>query len=723
MKKHLLLLAVLFVSWITSHGQSNASRLYVAEHYFEKQDYFLAAAEYKQAWDKVLKDKDDLFKAALAFYEANELTDAAKAFTLLKEYKSYQKISLSYLAKIKQHQSQFSQAVLLYKEYYKKLKRKDVNERSRVKNELRRCENGIHFARANKPALLEPAGEAINTPEDEYAPISSVNYPDRIYFSAIRPNNIGGKRDNAGLFDEQKGNFKSDIFYTSEKAKNSKDLQRFDPLLLSPKHDEILDFTNNGQAVILWRSLDFKVGQIVNDSFASLQKNSNHWDAPIYGEIGDHSLSVFQDSVYIFSSARLGGYGGYDLYLTAYRNGAWISPINLGPEVNTAFNEITPFIAKDGVTVYFSSNSLESIGSYDIFKTKFQAELGIWSKAVSVGMPINSAGDDRNFRLKDDGLTGLFSSDRKDLSKGKRDIFFAYFKEELEEQLDERSGSPVTMLLDNSISLYHSDEAIVNNNESFVQDKNYKDYTIENVFYKDDDFLNDPKSTKSLQQIVQLLQQHSDCKLQIISHSFDKGQNLINTYSSIKRAEQVSQYFIEQRIDPKRIQAIACGNSYPVINPDNKQILSTIADKWNKRIEFQVLCSDTSSAKIFYQSLNLPQGVVQEPNSNFRLIRNNVSYSIKIGESDKLFNHPLLSEKSQPITAYKNSNNQNYSYYYGLYSQFREVEIQFNKLKSLYNDIEIVPFYNGIKLERHEVIYKVLDYPDLILFINYSNQK
>lgn len=71
---------------------------------------------------------------------------------------------------------------------------------------------------------------------------------------------------------------------------------------------------------------------------------------------------------FFFTSDRPGGYGGMDIYVTKrLPNGQWGIPINLGPKINTAKDEISPFIHPDGVTLFFSSKGHNSMGGFDIF--------------------------------------------------------------------------------------------------------------------------------------------------------------------------------------------------------------------------------------------------------------------------------------------------------------------------------------------------------------------
>ena len=81
------------------------------------------------------------------------------------------------------------------------------------------------------------------------------------------------------------------------------------------------------------------------------------------------SLSPDKNALY-FSSDRPGGYGGKDLYVSYRVNGKWLPAENMGPEINTAGDELAPFIHADNQTLYYTSNGLPGYGGTDIYMIK-----------------------------------------------------------------------------------------------------------------------------------------------------------------------------------------------------------------------------------------------------------------------------------------------------------------------------------------------------------------
>jgi outer membrane protein OmpA-like peptidoglycan-associated protein len=121
-----------------------------------------------------------------------------------------------------------------------------------------------------------------------------------------------------------------------------------------------------------------------------------------------------------FVSDRDGGFGGQDIYVATRVGDNWTTPQNLGPIINTAGDEASPFIAADGTTLFFSSNGLPGLGGYDVFVTRNIG--GLWQKPENAGTPINTAHDDLFYTVQLGTEHAFVSSDR-DSTQGGLDIF------------------------------------------------------------------------------------------------------------------------------------------------------------------------------------------------------------------------------------------------------------------------------------------------------------
>jgi len=131
--------------------------------------------------------------------------------------------------------------------------------------------------------------------------------------------------------------------------------------------------------------------------------NVNKWSSPeelnkpvnTGGWEVNECLSADGDWLY-FTSDREGGFGGKDIYrCKKMSNGEWSLAHNLGPIVNTPYDDQAPFIFPDGNTLYFSSNGIKSDNTFNVFSTSL-TDSGEWTKPVCIGYP-NNANEDGSF--------------------------------------------------------------------------------------------------------------------------------------------------------------------------------------------------------------------------------------------------------------------------------------------------------------------------------------
>jgi len=130
---------------------------------------------------------------------------------------------------------------------------------------------------------------------------------------------------------------------------------------------------------------------------------------------GEYSLHVSADGLTLyFASNRAGGHGSWDLYVTTRptRSDAWGKAANLGPSVNSPSAEYHPTVSADGLLLFFTSARPGGFGPDDIYMTKRANPSDPWGPAVNLGSTVNSSADDYWPCLSPDGSTLYFTSNR-----------------------------------------------------------------------------------------------------------------------------------------------------------------------------------------------------------------------------------------------------------------------------------------------------------------------
>jgi outer membrane protein OmpA-like peptidoglycan-associated protein/YHS domain-containing protein len=134
------------------------------------------------------------------------------------------------------------------------------------------------------------------------------------------------------------------------------------------------------------------------------------------------SFSYDGKTIYFDSNRKDDNFGEHDIFrYTRDEEGNLTKAENLGPVINTKYDERSPFIHPDGRTLYFSSKGHNSMGGFDIFRSVYNDSTG-WSEPENLGFPINTPDDDIFFVLSANGRHGYYSS-AKEGGFGEQDIY------------------------------------------------------------------------------------------------------------------------------------------------------------------------------------------------------------------------------------------------------------------------------------------------------------
>ena len=272
-----------------------------------------------------------------------------------------------------------------------------------------------------QPTYVKNLGSLVNTPYPEYAQVV-LDHDSTMIFTSRRPTSQKGKvQFPTGIYYED--------MFQSQKDKNG---QWGAPSLFSAQLQIRASRLNLASVCI---SGDDKTLFIFHKGMIyESHRMGNTWSK--LGRVGQKikSIKKYMPSVFLsfdgkqlfMVSDKKGGYGGRDIYVSTMDDkGIWSTPQNLGPDVNTSFDEDAPFLMPDNKTLFFSSKGHDGLGGYDIFKTV--NENGKWSKPINVGAPINSSADDIFFTYDTASKKGYFSSSRINEGYGDMDLYSISF--------------------------------------------------------------------------------------------------------------------------------------------------------------------------------------------------------------------------------------------------------------------------------------------------------
>ncbi len=142
--------------------------------------------------------------------------------------------------------------------------------------------------------------------------------------------------------------------------------------------------------------------------------NTRFWES--HATISNDGKKIY------FTSNRKESLGGLDIFVSVRdSSGHWGPAVNLGPDINTVYNEETPFLARNDSTLFFSSRGHFNMGGYDIFRSDLGRN-GKWSTPVNVGYPLNTTDDDLFFNPVGRGNRGFYARFADD-GFGRMDLF------------------------------------------------------------------------------------------------------------------------------------------------------------------------------------------------------------------------------------------------------------------------------------------------------------
>jgi outer membrane protein OmpA-like peptidoglycan-associated protein/tetratricopeptide (TPR) repeat protein len=288
---------------------------------------------------------------------------------------------------------------------------------------IQQCKNGKLQVAEPKRVVINNLGKGVNSIYDEYGPVLTSDGK-TIYFTSRRQFE---KRSDKSILDDK---FFEDI-YQSDNIKDEWSRAR-------RLEKKVTGRSNNSNEAVVGMSPDnlklyiYKGKEDNGDLYVSSLKKGE-WSKPkslskFNSKYRETSLCISSDesTLYFISAHRKKGYGGTDIYVSHKKsNGKWGKPENAGNVINTFFDELGISLSPNDSILYFSSRGHNSIGGFDVFQSKL-SNVGLWSKPVNLGYPINTPNDDIFYFQPKDTKLAYYSSNRE-AGMGGMDIFKIIF--------------------------------------------------------------------------------------------------------------------------------------------------------------------------------------------------------------------------------------------------------------------------------------------------------
>lgn len=547
-------------------------------------------------------------------------------------------IAYKYLGDAYHLNYEFDKAVEAYNKYIAVMDQNNATDKTLLADTRRKiemCITGKRLVAAPVKIKIENLGAGINSSYADYAPVVSADQ-NAFFFTSRRSDSNGGEKD-------EDGNYMEDI-YMSEKTKTGwAKASGIGPQINTTGNESVLSVSPDGQLILIYKD-DNGDGNIYStklngDTWTSPEKlnnnvNSDSWEPSAF-------ISADGRTLY-FVSNRPGGFGGRDMYMSKLTpDGDWGKSVNMGAAINTPYDEDSPFLHPDGVTLSFSSNGHNTMGGFDLFTSLLSPE-GTWSEPINAGYPLNTSDDDVFYVVSPDGRKAYFSSFRKE-GLGEKDNYMATFLDRKETPLtlvtgtvNNESGKPakdvVITVTDNeteqivgvystnsktgkflfiltpgknyNVTYQSKDKLFYSENIEIPKESNFYEInraialdpiivgskiTLNNIFFDYDKATLRTQSNVELKNLLHLMKSNPNMKVEISGHTDSKGDDAYNQKLSEERAQAVVTKLEAGGISADRMQAKGYGKTMPIAgnkkvdghdNPQGRQL--------NRRVELKI---------------------------------------------------------------------------------------------------------------------------------------
>ncbi|OGU42296.1 MAG: hypothetical protein A2X61_05970 [Ignavibacteria bacterium GWB2_35_12] len=503
-----------------------------------------------------------------------------------------------------------------------------------ISDELDTIKFGIHYVSANNfSATPERLTRAVNSKYDELSPIISPDGKKLFFTRESHPENIGAQK-------------KEDIWMSEiDSMENFKDAVNLGSPINNDNNNFACSITPDGNSLLVGNI--YLPDGLMKPGISLSYFRGDKWTMPDSLKIKKFytmSKSVTyclasSGKVLLMSLEREDSYGGLDIYASFHQqDGSWSEPINIGQGINTASNEVSPFIAADEKTLYFSSAGYPGYGYNDMFLSRRLDSTWLnWSEPENLGRSINTTGWDAYYTITASGEYAYFVSTGNEGNL--HDIYRIKLPSELKPKsvmlisgkvVDAKTNEPLDALVKyetlpdgkeagiartNPISGEYKivlpagekygviaeakDYIAIDENLDLRDIKKYEEQKkdlylvpieegqtikMNNLFFEFGKYEILQDSYPELNRIIKFLNDNPTIKIQINGHTDNIGKDKSNKLLSQNRAGAVAEYLTTNGVPYNRLITKGFGDSKPVADNNTEE-----GRHQNRRVEFVIL--------------------------------------------------------------------------------------------------------------------------------------
>ncbi|MES2764900.1 MAG: OmpA family protein [Bacteroidota bacterium] len=485
-----------------------------------------------------------------------------------------------------------------------------------------------------KGVLKENLGENINNQYEQVVPVIAPDGNTLYWSTSFSPENTGGALDGEEIW-----------YSTLQNGKWSK-YKNIGRPLNNREPNWVISVTPDNNTMLIANQYRAN-GESNGGGLSQTHRTKDGWSLPENVNIKNldnrgtsYNFCLSNDRKILLMTIKRGDtYGGNDVYVCFLQaDGSWSEPKNLGKTINTFADELTPFLAADGITLYYSSMAKPGYGDADIFMSKrLDDSWTNWSEPKNLGPEINSPMRDAGFTLTASGEYGYLTSSSNSL--GGSDIFRMKIPDAIKPEpvvlvygkvLNSKTKEPLEtniiyreLSTDKEVGLARSNpsdgsykiilpagraysflgakENFYSISENFDVKKLLKYKEIEknlfltpvevgatillnNIFFDFGKAVLRSESFPELARAVDFLKLNPQISVEVNGHTDNVGNDANNQKLSEDRAKAVADYLVSKNIPRERISSKGYGKTKPIKTNDTEE-----NRQFNRRVEFTIL--------------------------------------------------------------------------------------------------------------------------------------